>query len=324
MKKLSVIIPLFNVEKYISLATESIVSQAFNGLEIVAVDDGSTDNSYEVCLKGLAGLDVIGIKQQNTGPGGARNTALKIATGEYILFLDGDDFLLPGAFENILNNLDKHKPDVLFGRYLKWMQGRGFLRSKIYDCYLPSDPKRRTEYILGELPELSWNIWRYVCRRDIIIDNSIFFHESAYCQDMPWVLELLETAETITYMPEPFYVYNYRRRNSITNTFSPKRFIDRNDLIAEMLDKYKNRPKLCYAIVHQAFLYINEYHLLNRQDKKAVYDSYKGILPQFKLSDSIIHKLAAGCKNKILFNCLSAALRIVKAVRNGGYRLCST
>lgn len=324
MKKLSIIIPLFNVEKFIARATKSIVSQAFDGLEIVIVDDGSTDNSYEVCLNGLAGLDVIGIKQENSGPGGARNTALKKAAGEYILFLDGDDFLLPGAFENIMKTLDEHKPDALFGRYVKWMHGIGFLKSKTYEVKLPDDPEKRTEYILGGLPELSWNIWRYVCRRKIIIDNCIFFHESAYCQDMPWVLELLETAESVVCLSKPFYAYNYRRQQSITNTFMAKRFVDRNKLVSEMLEKCENRPVLCRAIVHQAFLYINEYRSLNKQDKKAVYDNYKGILPLFRLSDSVIHKLAAGCKNKVLFNCLSIALSVAKAIRNGGYRLCAT
>ena len=111
MKKVSVIIPVYNCENYISKSVESVINQDISEVEIILVDDGSTDDSLKVCqLLSLKYRNIKVISQGNKGPGAARNAGLKIATGEYVTFLDGDDLLPKNIFNKIykikcLNNL---------------------------------------------------------------------------------------------------------------------------------------------------------------------------------------------------------------------------
>ena len=319
-KKLSIIIPLYNVEPYVHRAAESIAAQAFDGLEVILVDDGSTDNSSDTFIKHAPGINVTTIKQKNTGPGGARNTGICAASGDYIMFIDGDDFLLPSALQNILTALEKEQPDVLFGRYLRWMPDAGLLKSERHQFNPPKDPRLRTEYILSVFPEPSWNsAWRYICRRDFILQQELFFEPTMYCEDMKWVLELLYAVEMtekkLSFLPEPFYAYNYRRPGSIMNGTSPKRLIDLTAIIAEALEKYQDRPEICKELIWQVFYYINEYCTFGKVDRKEIYRGYKKVLPLFGLSRVVRYKLTSWCQNPVLFYGLSIGLFIGKYAR---------
>jgi len=305
---------MFNVSAYVFRAAESIKSQAFDGLEVVLVDDGSTDNSMQVSLEILKHVSTITIKQKNKGLSCARNAGIKASTGEYLLFLDADDFLLPHALKNINTALNKAVPipDVLFGRY-KCFTGKKELSSdRPYSYNPPNDAKQRTEYILCNLPQPSWNAWRYVCRREFIINNKIFFEPGLLCEDVPWTLMLLETANTIRFLQEPFYAYYRRRQDSIMNQKNPKRIIDLNMTIANLIKANDSRPNLCRVLVQQSFLYINEYCTFSRGDKKLVHNSYLAVFPLYKHSNSVLHHIAAKGANLLFFYNLSVGLFIVK------------
>ena len=315
MNKLSVIIPLYNVEDYVLRAARSIACQAFEGLEVVIVDDGSTDNSLSVLENELQGVNVVSVKQKNYGQSIARNNGVKLATGEYLLFLDADDFLLPDAFENILRTIEEKNPDVIFGRYLQWIPEAGFLKNTPCDFSPPLDKLKRTEYIIGALPESSWSIMHYVVKRSLVTENLLKFEPGKVCEDIKWTISLLDIADSISFLPSPFYVYYYTRPNSTMSTFSAKRLIDLNDNICDLVKQYKNRPGLCTLLLHQSFLYINEYVYFDRNGRRSVYEAYKKILPYFSLSNSIVHKIAGNCRHIVLFAILSQLLRTMKKLR---------
>lgn len=314
-KKLSIIIPLYNVEDYVYKAIESVTNQSFEGLEIVLVDDGSTDASLETALSALNGFkDVISIKQANIGLGGARNSGVKGASGEYVMFLDSDDYLLPEAFTNIMKVLEKDHPDVLFGRYVRH-RSQGVLLSADYEFRPPTSKEKRTEYILGALPEPSWNAWRYVCRREFIVKHKLAFEPGVYCEDVKWSLILLETADTISFLREPFYAYNDRRPGSIMNARTVKRLLDLNATVLELTEKYAERPEICRVLIRESFFYINEYCTFSRKDRKVIFERYKAVLSRFKLSSSRIHHVAGLCGSPPALYMLSVALYFVKHVR---------
>ena len=314
MKKLSVIIPLYNVENYVARTATSVTSQAFVGLEVVVVDDGSTDKSLDVCVRHLSDLDIVVIQQENAGLSAARNAGILASSGQYLMFLDSDDFLIPNAFENILPILDSETPDVLFGRYLRWTPDRGFWSSNPYEFTPPTDHQSRTEYILCDLPDPSWNAWRYICRSDFVKGREIFFEEGMLCEDVPWTLEILEQADTISFLQEPFYAYYHRRANSIMNTLNPQRIIDLNISIKRLLDHYSDRLNICCQLVWQSFFYINEYCLFNKEDKKLIYESYHAVVPLYTYSDLGLHQLVAKYTSPVLLQGLSIGLFAIKHI----------
>ena len=315
-KLLSMIIPLYNVSEFATAATASITSQAFEGLEVILVDDGSTDGSLQLFTDGLRGIDIVTISQENKGPGAARNAGIKAATGEYVMYLDGDDFLLPHAFENIRQALEINDyPDVLFGRYLRWIPKTGLIKGKEYDFKPPQDPRLRTEYIISALPEPSWNVWRYISRRSIIIEHAILFEEGVLCEDVKWVLLLLDEADTIAFLNEPFYAYNYHRPGSIVNSFTVKKLIDLNTIIAEQLPKYHDRPEITKRLIMESFYTINEYCAYRKEDRKLIFDSYRSVLPYYRLSDSRLHRVAGKVKNRTLFYLMSVCMYTTKKLR---------
>lgn len=117
MDQISVIIPAYNVEKYIEECLRSVINQTYRELEIIVVDDGSTDSTGKIC-DSLSKEDsrIIVIHKDNAGAGFARNDGLKIASGDYICFLDADDFLPQDAYEYMIISLKKHKADLFIGK----------------------------------------------------------------------------------------------------------------------------------------------------------------------------------------------------------------
>jgi len=322
MKKLSIVIPIYNVEAYVRRAAESIAVQAFNGLEVVLVDDGSTDNSLEVCMNYLPEIDTVVVRQENEGLSSARNAGIFAASGEYILFLDADDFLLPGALENILAVLETKHPDVLFGRYLRWSPETGLSQGKVYDWQPLQDLMQRTEYILDGLPESSWNAWRYICRRRFLMDCELFFEQGMFCEDVPWTLELLDMAETLEFLPEPFYAYFQWRAGSIMNSQNIKRLTDLNTLVGRLLPNYTDRLAIYKRLVFQSFFYINECCTFRcRKDRRQLWESYKAVLPLYGGSPSRVHKIVGKFRLYPLFYVLSVSMLMLKHARRVWIRM---
>ena len=119
MVKVSIIVPVYNVEKYLSKCLESLINQTLKDIEIICVNDGSTDNSLSI-LKEYANKDsrIKIIDKQNEGVSVARNTGIEVATGEYLIFVDSDDYLVENACEKALNTIEHNNSDIcIFGHY---------------------------------------------------------------------------------------------------------------------------------------------------------------------------------------------------------------
>ena len=118
--KLSIIIPVFNVEKYVQTCLDSVIEQSFRDFEVIVVDDGSTDGSPAIC-DAAAKQDgrIRVIHQRNGGLSAARNAGLDIARGEWIGFLDSDDFILPDMYEKLMNAAEKARADIAVCNYMR-------------------------------------------------------------------------------------------------------------------------------------------------------------------------------------------------------------
>ena len=317
---ISVIVPLYNVEEHIALAAKSLREQNFDGLEVVLVDDGSTDNSLESFVGLLPGMDVLALSQKNTGPGGARNNGILNASGEYVMFLDSDDFFLPNALKNIVGLLEKERPAVLFGKYVRYIPELGIMNEKHHPFAHPKHAAQITEHVLSVYRQPSWNsAWRYVVKREFLLDNHLFFAPSLYCEDLKWALELLgileKTNTNFSVLNEAYYAYNYKRLDSIMNSQNPKRIIDLTAIIKEALPRYQNRPLVCRELVWQTFYYINEYCTFPKNHRKLVFESYVKLLPMYRMAKQPFYTAVGFLRTKLLFHILSSLLFLVKKIR---------
>lgn len=124
-KLVSIIIPAYNTEKYIGNCIESVIKQTYHNLEVIIVNDGSEDNTLGIITKArLRDNRVVVINQENNGPSAARNAGLKICRGDYVFFLDSDDWLIPNCIEKLISIEEEKKVDIIFLIIIRILQGK--------------------------------------------------------------------------------------------------------------------------------------------------------------------------------------------------------
>ena len=242
MALLSVIVPAYGVQAYIRAAIQSVLDQDFADVEIVAVDDCSPDLSGSI-LDELAALDprvrVVHLAE-NAGLGGARNAGVEAATGEYILFLDGDDTLSPGSLTAIADRLETGDyPELLIYNYARvWWDGRTAVSwaDEILAALSPNVFVPRDHLRLFNLLPIACN---KVYRRDFLKSLHVTF-PAGYYEDIHFTYTVLLTAETAVSLNRVVLLYRQRRGGSILGSGSPRHFdiFGRYDEVFEELDRH--------------------------------------------------------------------------------------
>ncbi len=229
--KVSVILPIYNQEKYLRKALDSLQNQTLKDIEFICVNDGSKDNSLNI-LKEYAQKDkrVKIVDQKNQGAGSARNNGLKIANGEYIAFLDPDDWFEPEALESLYTKSKQQDCDMvvfnynsvnesgeIIGKYNLKKRLQRFIELKEDKNFHWRDVKSR---ILGGLSPVSWNKFY---KRSLIKDNHVHFAKSNLAEDNVFVFGATLNSEKIGYSDKCLYNYLVRE-NSAIRTRSDKNF----------------------------------------------------------------------------------------------------
>lgn len=258
----SVIVPVYNVEKYIHECVYSIMDQTYNNLEIILVDDGSPDSCPKIC-DDLVEMDlrIKVVHKQNEGLGFARNSGLDIATGEYVLFVDSDDYLVENAIETLVGPAVKEgyfyvkaaykkvndNGDVL---YCKNQEAKSFDKDGV-ECELR--PR-----MLGSSPTLSdsieMSVWATLYCRRIIESLKLRFDSERVIvsEDLPFNLAYLSCCEKALLLSDKIYCYR-SNPESLTQKYEPNKF----DRIIYMFDQIQERfPQLiCHEFVRFSRLY---------------------------------------------------------------------
>lgn len=230
--KISIIIPCYNVEKFVQKCTDSIIIQQGIDLEIVLVNDGSTDNTQNV-LEDLAKTDarINIINQQNKGLSGARNTGIEAARGELLMFVDADDWLEPNALDIISKNF--RGEDLFCFSYNRVFENKIVPRNlKINGVYESSFVQRRIIGLIGdELRDPSQadsivTAWGKIYKTEIIKKNEISFLDTKMIgtEDALFNIQYLEFADKVNVLNLPLYNYFKVNNSSLTNLYKPYLF----------------------------------------------------------------------------------------------------
>lgn len=225
--KLSIIIPIYNVEQYIEHCIKSILSQRADSdiVEIILVNDGTPDRSMEFANKLISKeKNVQIINQDNQGLSAARNAGLDAANGEYVWFVDSDDWLLPNALSDVFSILKKEqKVDVISSRLLQIFEVSGNKKPDFTPTLFELDGKEylKRHYCQGA-------VQRFILHRQFLIEHHLAFYPKLLHEDNFFGLQMLYYAQKIVILPEPIYAYRIRQSGSIMSSITMK---SPNDLL---------------------------------------------------------------------------------------------
>ena len=234
--KISVIVPVYNLEKYIRQCLESVLNQTYRDLELIVVDDGSQDASVSVCRDIAAADDrVTVIENLHDGQATARNTGVRQAAGDYIIFLDGDDFWAEsGALERLAERLEKTGAELLNFSYVKYWEKENRQEPYFTAGDMPALEKREDQlsYLFERGLYIASPCNKIIARR--IFADGLTFAEGVHSEDVAWSAELLLATRSFDYVNENFYMYR-QREGSSRYSYSEKHCTDRKDNIMACL-----------------------------------------------------------------------------------------
>ena len=227
MPKLSIIIPVYNVEKYLPKCLGSILEQPFKDLEVICVNDGSTDGSLDVLQKIKKKDDrVVIIDKKNEGSGIARNIGLSTAQGEYVYFIDSDDWLEANVLAKIIAKADELQTDILVFGGLSYYNGKGqngaYSKNKLPKKYFGKVVSAKD--IKKDIFKFPSTAWTKLYRRSFLIKNEIKFQNIRAGQDQLPFFHSMITADRIAILPENIYCYQKNREGSVTSVKKKKSF----------------------------------------------------------------------------------------------------
>jgi CDP-glycerol glycerophosphotransferase len=224
--RISIVIPVFGIEDELRACLDSILTQSFTDIEVIAVDDHSPDRSGEI-LDAYAGRDervrVIHLDRSG-GPGNARNTGLDLAAGDYVWFVDGDDLLADAALAAVGTQLARTEPDVLLIGFAR-LQPSGHTEPNAWR-HLLREPAPGHVFTLADRPEvirLTMTSWSKVIRRGFLTGLALRFAPGIH-EDVPLTCGLLLNAKRIATLDTVCYLYRQQRGGALTNTRSDDNF----------------------------------------------------------------------------------------------------
>jgi len=214
----SVIIPVYNVKPYLERCVRSVLNQTYQDLEIILVDDGSTDGSGDLCDQIAADEPRIRVvHQQNQGLSGARNTGIREASGKYVVFLDSDDeWLLPDGIETLLQQ--KELADLIIFKRVDIWKNDTRITCADYDLEsIARMPDTQTIFsYLVKKQQLQISACFLLVRRQMLLDHDIFFPLGMYSEDVFWSMHLWQHAQTVRFTNLNLYGYNHREASIST------------------------------------------------------------------------------------------------------------
>lgn len=244
--KVSIIIPVYNKEKYLDKSIKSILNQTYENFELIIINDGSTDNSFQICHrfeKKDKRIKVIDI--ENNGVSNARNIGLKKASGEYIQFIDADDYIATNMLEKMISIVKEYNPDIIINAIQMITEKKENINKIKPVFYGMTDINKVMENFAGT--QKSTGIYGYVhnkfIKKSIIDNNKLMFNKDIWlAEDLDFCLDLYKCISSIYFCEEAYYYYLQEAENSSTTSNKKHDYLQQAKIILkekEML-YYKN------------------------------------------------------------------------------------
>lgn len=258
--KFSVIVPVYKVEKYLHQCVDSVLAQDYEDFELILVDDGSPDNSGAICDE-YAEKDnrVVVIHKENGGASAARNTGIKEATGDYLFFLDSDDYWdNPSAMRIVAENIKKYNSDICQFFERLYIESEDDLRPVPFKNLEAMNGMEFCEMLSSAVRTNSVAIAAHamVMNREFVLKNKLFFKTGVKTEDLEWSIRIFMCRPRVSFIDDVFYIYRYEREGSVTSTVDYAQLRDYCDMVqdgidaVEKLDDDIKMPVMSYLMYH--------------------------------------------------------------------------
>ena len=255
--KISIIIPVYNVEKYLERCLNSIVNQTLYDLEIICINDGSPDNSLEI-LERYSKQDkrIKIINQENSGLSVARNTGMEIAVGEYIGFVDSDDWVDSNFYENLYNSAKKYNTDIAVASVLRERKKYSSYRIKY------NNEKVYTEkseiFNACDCPNICY-VWNKIYKTEFFKSQNLKFQEGMFFEDILFTTKILGNSKSLVTVPNTYYHYMVNDGTSIVKS---------NHTLKKNQDRYNNQKEaILFCLENNIKIKEKEYCINNKTYK---------------------------------------------------------
>lgn len=223
----SVIVPVYNVSSYLGICIDSIIQQDFKDYELILVDDGSNDGSETICDKYAAQNSNFSVfHKKNGGLSDARNYGIERANGEYVIFIDSDDWIKENSFSGFYNIISTGKPDILLTDITEYFNSHNYIQKNpsIEDKSI-MDKKEAINWLF-EKSKTPWPAVTKIVSRKLINDNNLRFVKNRLHEDMDWTCRCALCAKNFSVYGKEWYFHRMSREGSITSTLRVKGIID--------------------------------------------------------------------------------------------------
>lgn len=298
---ISIIIPVYNAGSYLRRCLESIIAQNYADIQIVIVDDGSLDNSLKICRYFEANYDnVIVIAQQNAGVSAARNAGLGVAKGEYVMFVDSDDYMFPQMCETMVHKIEEKGADlVVCGTTETW----GGVWAPKRDVDYSSLESFKSDFIEHLTSELLSPPWNKIYRREQIKD--LFDTSSSFGEDLMFNLNYLKSCQRISFIKSAPFYHEKANEESLVNRVYPSRLIEIEKVHSAVLDFCNTKnPQIHQKYIRDLLVYVKAIIKNEKYSREELFIYLNEWIKTSYLNNLEPKQLSISWKNKLLLRCL--------------------
>lgn len=326
---LSIIVPVYNAEKYLSAFVDSILAADLPSAELLLLDDGSSDRSYDIALAYAEKYPFLRAeRQKNAGPSAVRNRGIDLTCGRYIAFMDSDDYIDPAAFRRTVELLDRYDGELWLSDFHR-VTDDGTVLDRVYqirDTAQPiTDPEAMRELLLA--PDCVWNVWRCIFSRKFLEENDLRFLEGANCaEDLEFMVRALTAVKKPVFFHNPYYRYRVNYGDSLTRVYTLSRveqFLSmtlsaRGTLARSEADF---APILLNELAREVIFNLAVCSQVPKGERKAALARFREAWPMLDGADSLLARLARLSVRVLGFGGTSRLLYLLKRMKRAVRRI---